>query len=422
MKALFFLRHYNDIDHITPVIHKWVERGHTCDVVLLGETHFREDFRVLYLASLNGVRVATLDEIISRRQSARMRLQKLLQDRNVRRWLPGAVKHALERLLGREKRTEFWQKIARIILERSFSRGEAGVVAFDWISSNSVFPIEFVQTVVATAGEMGLNTVSLPHGDSPHANLLVRVEELTLAPHRKFAAASMFSRIVVPNELCATRFRPFVEDSVVAVLGSPRYCDEWLAKLATLLPQSPLEKKPGKLKLVLFLRKRDFSIFWDEVNRVIRLLAAFPEVDLIVKAHTRGGWKQPLSRARELRQLENVHFVASKVHSPHLLEWADVIVDIATSVAFEAVKLNKPVLAADYLHAGTSTVGRYMPECILHCRDDIYSKVQDFIRNGCGDFYDAAQRQQFLDEIVDVPDCDVLPRYVELLESQINGE
>ncbi len=419
MKALFFLRHYNDIDHITPVVYKWVERGHTCDVVMLGEAHFRDDFRVVYLASLDGVRVACLGEIISRRQSARMRLQKLLQDRNLRRWLPGVVTRALERLLGREKRAKFWKTIAQIILQRSFAAGEAGVVAFDWISSNSVFPIEFVQTVVATASDMGLDAVSLPHGDSPHANLLVRVEELTLAPHRKFAAASMFSRIVVPNELCATRFRPFVDDPVVAVLGSPRYCDEWLAKLATLLPESPLERKTDKLNIVLFLRKRDFSIFWDEVSRVIRLLAAFPEVDLIVKAHTRGGWRQPLSRNRELHQLKNVHFVASKVHSPHLLEWADVIVDIATSVAFEAVKLDKPVLAADYLHAGTSTVGKYMPECILHCRDDIYANVENFIRDGCSDFYDAAHRQQFLDEIVDVPDSDVLPRYVDLLESRI---
>ncbi|SCY77845.1 hypothetical protein SAMN05216420_11841, partial [Nitrosospira sp. Nl5] len=31
MKALFFLRHYNDIDHITPVISKWIASGHTCD-------------------------------------------------------------------------------------------------------------------------------------------------------------------------------------------------------------------------------------------------------------------------------------------------------------------------------------------------------------------------------------------------------
>lgn len=421
MKALFFLRHYNDIDHVTPVVYKWIERGHTCDVVLLGEAYFQEDFRVVYLAGLEGVRVAHLNELITRRQSARMRLQKLAQDRNLRGSLPAVLTRAMDRLLDRERRLKFWKKIARLILQRSFSPGETGVVTFDWISSNSVFPIEWVQTVVATAGEMGLNAVSLPHGDSPHANLLVRVEELTLTPHTKFSPASMFARVVVPNELCATRFRPFVDESSVAVLGSPRYCDEWLAKLATLLPENPLEEKPGKLKIVMFLRKSVFSIFWDEVERVIRLLAAFPQVELIVKAHTRGGWRQPLSRNAGLRRLKNVHFVAAKVHSPHLLEWADVIVDIATSVAFEAVKLNKPVLAADYLHAGLSTVGTYMPECILHCRDDIYSKVDHFINNGCDHFYDEEHRRQFLANIVDVPDPDVLPRYVNLLESQAAG-
>jgi len=421
MKALFFLRHYNDIDHVTPVVYKWIERGHSCDVVLLGEAHFREDFRVVYLAGLDGVRVAHVNELFNRRQSVRMRLQKLAQDRNLRGSLPAVVTRAIDRLLHRERRLKFWRKLARLILQRSFPAGETGVLTFDWISSNSVFPIELVQTVVATADEMGLKAVSLPHGDSPHANLLVRVEELRLTPHTKFSPASMFARVVVPNELCATRFRPFVDASAVAVLGSPRYCDEWLKKLATLLPENPLEDKPGKLKIVMFLRKRDFSIFWDEVERVIRLLAAFPQVELIVKAHTRGGWKQPLSRSVGLRRLENVHFVAAKVHSPHLLEWADVIIDIATSVAFEAVKRKKPVLAADYLHAGLSTVGKYIPECILHCRDDIYSKVDDFIRNGCDDFYNEEHRRQFLREIVDVPDADVLPRYVNLLESQVAG-
>jgi len=421
MKALFFLRHYNDIDHITPVVHKWIERGHTCDVVLMGEAYFREDFRIVYLDGLDGVRVARIDEILSRRQFFRMRIQKLLLDRNLRGALPAVVLRMIERLLGAEKRATFWEKIARRILERSFAGNETGVVAFDWISSNSVFPIEFVRMVVVTAQKMGLKAVSLPHGDSPHANKLVRVEELKLVPHTKFAAASMFDQIVVPNELCATRFRPFVDDSSVAVLGSPRYCDEWLVKLDTLLPASPLQDEPGKLKIVLFLRKRDFSIFWDEVDRVIHLLASFPDVQLIVKAHTRGGWKQPLSRNRALRKLENVRFVASEVHSAHLLSWADVIIDIATSVAFEAVKMKKPVLAADYLHAGISTLGEYIPECVLHCRDDVYAKVDEFLQNGCDSFYVEEHRRRFLAEIVDVPDSMVLPRYVDLLESQAAG-
>ena len=418
MKALFFLRHYNDIDHVSPVVHKWVHQGHTCDVVLMGAKHFREDFRVIYLADLDGVRVAHVDEILSRGQYFRMHFQKLLLDRNLRGALGGSIVGLLNRVVNPEQRVRFWETLARLILLRSFAEGESGVVAFDWISSNSIFPIEFVQTVVASAKEMGLKSVSLPHGDSPHANLLVRIEELKLEPHTKFAAASMFDRIVVPNELCATRFRPFADDSAVAVLGSPRYCNEWLEILGTLLPQSPLQSDTGKLKIVLFLRKSVFSIFWEEVERVVRLLASFPQVELIVKAHTRGGWRQPLSGNRALRQLDNVEFVAAEVHSAHLLEWADVIIDIATSVAFEAVKTGKPVLAADYLHAGTSTVGKYMPDCVLHCRDDVYAKVDDFLHNGCDNFYIDEQRKRFLAEIIDVPDTAVLSRYVNLLESQ----
>jgi hypothetical protein len=418
MKALFFLRHYNDIDHITPVVHKWIERGHTCDVVLMGAKYFRDDFRVVYLAGLDGVRVARIDEILSRSQYVRMHLQKLLLDRNLRGTLAATFVRLLDRVFSPERRTRFWKKLAELILQRSFSDGESGVVAFDWISSNSIFPIEFVQNVVASAQDMGLKAVSLPHGDSPHANLLVRVEELKLVPHTKFAAASMFDRIVVPNELCATRFRPFADSSSIAVLGSPRYCDEWLAKLNTLLPDSPLPQDPDQLKIVLFLRKRDFSIFWEEVDRVVRLLASFPNVKLIVKAHTRGGWKQPLSGTRALQRLDNVEFVASKVHSAHLLSWADVVIDIATSVAFEAVKTGKPVLAADYLHAGISTVGVYIPESVLNCRDDVYSKVDRLLRHGCDDFYVDEHRKRFLAEVVDVPDPDVLSRYVDLLESQ----
>jgi len=421
VKTLFFLRHYNDIDHVTPVVHKWVERGHVCDVVLMGAKVFRDDYRVAYLEGLAGVRVAHVGEILSRSQSVRMQVQKLLLDRNLRRYLPAVVLRFLERILNVQRRAIFWNTLARRILQRSFASGETGVVAFDWISSNSVFPIEYVQSVVAAAHDMGLKAVSLPHGDSPHANKLVRGEELKLEPHSKFAAARMFDRVVVPNELCATRFRPFADDEQVAVLGSPRYCDEWLQILETLLPDSPLTVEPCKLKIVLFLRKRDFSIFWDEVGRVVHLLAAFPQVQLIVKAHTRGGWRQPLSRIRSLRKLTNVRFVAAEVHSAHLLHWADVVIDIATSVAFEAVKMGKPVLAADYLHAGISTVAEYIPECVLNCRDDVYAKVDRFLHNGCDDFYVEEHRRQFLGAIVDVPDPLVLPRYVDLLESQAAG-
>jgi hypothetical protein len=328
----------------------------------------------------------------------------------------------LDKVIGEDRRRSFWKSIGDRLIDRSFGdRGQGspvrGLVAFDWISGNSVFPIEFVECTVAAARERGLGAISLPHGDSPHASFMVRREELDMKPRQKFAPARMFDTVVVPNELCAVRFRPFLDHDRVAVLGSPRYCDEWLEKLDSLLPPSPLTPRSDSFKLVMFSRKEDFSIFWDEVARAVQIWAAFPEVELIIKSHTRGGWRQPLSRKLDLRKLGNVRFVAGEVHSSHLLDWADAVVDIATSVAFEAVKRRLPVLAADYLQASQSTIGLHLPECLLSCRDDAYLKLEQLIKSGGRDFYDEAHRAQFLREVIDVPDRDVLPRYVARMEA-----
>ena len=104
------------------------------------------------------------------------------------------------------------------------------------------------------------------------------------------------------------------------------------------------------------------------------------------------------------------------------MSWADVIIDIATSVAFEAVKINKPVLAADYLHAGRSTIADFMPESELRCRDDVYKKIDTLLSNGCTSFYIEEHRLRFLKEMIDVNGPDVLPRYVALLEEQARAK
>ena len=210
-----------------------------------------------------------------------------------------------------------------------------------------------------------------------------------------------------------------MDNQKLAVLGSPRYCDEWLAKLATLMPPSPLTRSDGNLKVAMFLRKSNFSTFWEEVGEVVRIVAGFPGVELIIKPHTRGGWQQSLTKDVSLRRLPNMRVAGGSLHSIHLMNWADVIIDLATSVVFEAVKVGKPVLAADYLHAGRSALAEYLPEAELRCRDDVYKHMEKFLTQGCGSFYIEEHRQRFLKEMIDVGDPDVLSRYVALLEGQV---
>jgi hypothetical protein len=423
MKALFFLRHYNDIDHITPVISKWIQSGHHCDVVLVGHPKFRSDYRIEFLNKLDRVRLAHIRDLLPASEFLRWRLQMLLLVNSMRRvFLIGRLVGILARTYDAKRREPIWRSTARRLLEHSFEEGSGGVVIFDWITRDSPISVEWVETVVATARAMGFGAVSLPHGDSPHANRLIRRHEWSMKPDNLFSAARIFDKLVVPNELCATRFRPFLEDESIAVLGSPRYCDEWLGKLGKLsptLPTLPLGTGSGdRLKIVMFLRKSNFTTFWEEVEEVVGMIAAFPGVELVIKPHTRGGWRQPLTRNASLRRLSNVSVAADSVHSIPLMNWADVIIDLATSVVFEAVKARKPVLAADYLHAGRSALAHFMPETELKCRDDVYTRINEFLSSGCDSFYVEEHRQRFIDEMLHAGGADVLPRYVALLEGQ----
>jgi hypothetical protein len=169
----------------------------------------------------------------------------------------------------------------------------------------------------------------------------------------------------------------------------------------------------------MFLRKSNFSTFWEEVGEVVRIVASFPGAELVIKPHTRGGWQQSLTKDISLRRMPNVSVAGGEVHSIYLMNWADVIIDLATSVVFEAVKGGKPVMAADYLHAGRSALAEFMPETELRCRDDVYRHIQGFLAHGCNSFYIEEHRQRFLREMIDVGGKDVLSRYVALLEGQV---
>ena len=417
MKALFFLRHYNDIDHITPVIYKWTDSGHSCDVILIGSAKLRSDFRIGFLSKLDSVRVFHIRELLPLLEFIRWRLQMLIVTRH--RANIGPHVSVLTHIYGAKKREPLWRRVTERLLANSFEGINKGVVAFDWIERNSVISVEWVETVISMAHTKGLRVVSLPHGDSPHANQLIRHGEWSLKPDNTFSAARMFDKVVVPNELCAVRFRPFLDDRVLAVLGSPRYCDEWLTKLAEFLPISPLTRSDSKLKVAIFLRKRNFTTFWEEVVEVVQMISTFTGVEIVIKPHTRTGRKQPLTKDAKILQLPNVSIAGNNIHSIHILNWADVIIDIATSVTFEAVKMNKPVLAADYLHAGRSAIADFMPETELRCRDDVYKKIEGFLVNGCDSFYIEEHRSLFLEEMIDVNGPDVLPQYVALLEEQV---
>jgi hypothetical protein len=132
-------------------------------------------------------------------------------------------------------------------------------------------------------------------------------------------------------------------------------------------------------------------------------------------------WKYLAAQHEPWANRNNIEFVSDDVHSSALIEWSDLILDIGTSVVSEAVMLNKPVLAPEYLHANITTLAHYMPSTALRCRDDLYDALVSLIEDPeLVGFKSEDERCSYIREIIEYPTPHVLDRYVDFLVSFLN--
>jgi hypothetical protein len=313
------------------------------------------------------------------------------------------------------------QRVDKTILRianQLYKEMEKGIVVFDWTSTY------FVREMVKIAKSRGFTTISLPHGDMPYISLLETINELNYDSLKTYKPSKVFDYVVVPNKQNTKRYEKWIKPDRLKVLGSPRYCDEWMKILADFIPPFDIEESKKKLKIVFFLRNTGYPVFWDEVVRTIKLIMQFKGVYLILKHHPRNEsakklTEQLLNKYPEIKQDldKNLKFIYGSINSGSLLIWSDIVIDIGTSVTWEAVKQEKPVLMIEYLYANHSTIAHYIKASEIKCRDDLYQSIRRFLENKDKKFYDEKERRRFIKEIIDVPDEHVLERYVEFLKS-----
>ena len=408
-KAIFFLRHNNDIDHMVPVIYKWLatEKIPT-DVIITTKKSLLEDYRINYLKQFEHVKIFHINDLFKKNSLPYLFNRFYFKDDT--------------RYDSYFKRFSFIKKRAdnaiKRIAEKIYNGSEKAIIVFDWIQT--YFTLEMVKI----AKNKGFTTISLPHGDRPYVSLLETIDELSYDELKSYEDSKVFDYVVVPNKLNTERYEQFIKPDRLKVLGSPRYCDEWMKINSKFIPPFDVKESKGKLKIVFFLRNLGYPIFWDEVVRTIRLIMQFDEVYLIVKHHPRNSnakrlTEQLVSKYPELNNMidKNLKFMYEGMNSGSLLNWADLIIDLGTSVTWEAVKMQKPVFMIEYLYANHSTIAYYIKNSEIKSRDDLYHGLEKLIKNKKMKFYNEAEKRRFIKEIIDVPDKFVLERYVKFLKS-----
>jgi hypothetical protein len=352
---LFFVRHFNDIDHIAPVVWKLHKDSYPVAVFCMNlQYDIQQDYRLRFLKDQGVVVDYLYDAFYEKRDPVHQFLyslirasykvrQKLAHDYQVS---PRALPKLLGRLVGLAgtlfykitRRIYYGHRWARLVLERT----NAQAVCFDYI-----FPRMYVvDAFLKTAGEMSIPVLALPHGIQLFTNERSNPKSTEA---RKFYKFNRFDYIIVANKLRKDFLvKAGVAGDKISVLGSARYCRAWLEQNNKIVPKTAAELSGDseKLKVVLMPSKPQCRLDMERMFASCRLIAELNGIEAVIKPHT---------RTRNMDQFGNYPLSdVSHVLTANLCEWADVLLVVGSSVITEGLMRGKPVLYLKYLHDNTT--------------------------------------------------------------------
>ena len=155
------------------------------------------------------------------------------------------------------------------------------------------------------------------------------------------------------------------------VIGSPRYCKEWLIIKSSLGVDGNkvIVNKKYKVKILFFLPKKFINIFWAEVIRTIDFISSYKEIELILIDYDPYYSKLP----KYIKKRSNVKLLSiSKEYSTSkVIEWADIVLHVGSSLVFEFLIKEKISVFPRYLTSNTQISERYHAGFNLINRDEL---------------------------------------------------
>ena len=326
-KILFLLRTYNDIDHIVPIIWKTATSGWPTFLLFVDKS-YSEDYRICF----------------ARKHGAQLLRQPLIE------WYHGCFRRI------------FYPRVLRRFCDRliaySFGlyflkRYGIEVVANEWAGP---FGRDRAEYFLRATVLLNLPVYSLPHGyflwKTPKYNRVLSEYYKENSRFPDFTNRNWYTRYVVQSpEHKAVNIEHGMSPEKLVVLGSPRFCKEWSTVNYRLLCSGNKQgmKRKG-FTVLFFLPHWDYNVHRDKCIQLMKNIGNLENIQLIIKAHTRGTGGLSIEEKNGFSSSSNVIVADDISHSTSLIHAADVVLNFGSSVAFEALRQGKPVINPTYLH------------------------------------------------------------------------
>ena len=417
---LFCIRHFNDIDHITPVVWKMKQDNYPVAVYCINPRYdINNDYRLKFLKEL-GVTVESIYDVFEQKMNGLQHTMRYLflwfyakgkksSSHHLDKFLPLSrlnqlVAQIIGRVLYELTRVTFYRKSwAHFVLKKS----KAQALCFDHI-----LPSRYVVNVLLKAAkEKSIPTLALPHGVYLYTNESYKTRTSARQRLYKF---NRFDYVIVQNHLRKdVLVRSGIASEKVVVLGSARFCGEWIEQNRKILPRMiKSNRQSKKLKVVFMVSKPQCRIDIKRMLNTFDLLSNFGEMEVMIKPHTRTGENSRLFADLTLPN-------ASNIPTPELCEWAEVVLVIGSSVITEALMQEKPVLYLKYLHSNTMLFEECGACWTIHNEAELDRALQSLRKKSIEVPYGDEDVNRFLSEVVygGRNKRDVLKDYIEFITS-----
>lgn len=445
-RYLFFLRHYNDIDNITPAIYFFLDGNekHRADVVLYdGAYDYRNNENLAFLSVTFGDRFSYkwLGEYMGleperylekktgvKKNSYSLDLikQALISLFKIFGISNNSVKESGRRLkkifgktkitntdIGRMCRGEYENpEQVKNILEKILKEiNYPSLVIFD---INRTPEIKGLLNSLRTNGVKKI--ICLPVSPLISYNTL-RQEKLVDLNSEHFLMLHDYSGVdavgYVDNyfvESYNKTFKLLGVDSTLrnktSSLGSIRYCSAWLKIREAYV--NPFELKTEKIKTVFFLSRPVTNVNWNEVERIFKFFLNYPQYELVVKHHTRDETNQ------DKKRYPHIKFV-NDINSSSLINWAEVVLFWSTSVAIEGYIKKKTMVCLNYVSGNKNLYELVDAGFVAKCRDDLHEFLEIYKTNKASLPYNAEGIRKLLDEIIIPSGDEVISNYLQFM-------
>jgi len=416
---LFFVRHFNDIDHFTPIVWKMHKDNYPVAVYCMNpEYDIQSDYRLQFLRD-EGVKVDFLYNDFEQSLGLLQRIVRFLfiSTLAIERKLVSDLQSQLSflsrpfgRLAGKigsrlykfARRRFYNINWARDLLEQS----GAQALCFDWIRPHKYV----VDVLLKVAKELSIPTLSLPHGVFIYTNDSIKIGSSGEIIFEKYYR---YDYVIVQNRLFKEIIaRDGIERDKICVLGSARYCKEWMEQNRKIIPRGIKSNHANaeKLKVVLMTTRPQYRINIERMTETFDILSNISGIEAVIKPHTRTGSE---AKIYERVPLSDV----SALSSVELCEWADVVIIIASSIIIEALTQGKPALYLKYLHENSTEYEELGACWIIHDENELKDALMALQRGKSKMPYTDESVDRFLSEIIygGRDERDVLKDYEEFI-------